>query len=78
MAARDERLRDLFYLDQTSEGNPTEEGQARMVSGDIVAFLSGSVKSLTKATGTVDSILIDGSTSQALVDDATGNILVDQ
>lgn len=50
MGARDERLEDLFFEDQTPLGNPTEEGQTRYVGGDLVAFLGGTVKSLTLST----------------------------
>ena len=48
---RDERVSDLFFVDQTPSGNPGDEGLVRYVSGDLVAYLSGSVKSLTSGTG---------------------------
>jgi hypothetical protein len=49
--ARDERVADLFFVDTTAEGNPAEEGLVRYVSGDLVAFLGGVVKSLTTGSG---------------------------
>jgi len=49
--ARDERVADLFFVDTTTEGNPAEEGLVRFVSGDLVAFLGGVVKSLTTGSG---------------------------
>jgi len=49
--ARDERIRDLFFTDQTSEGAPTEEGLVRRVSDDLVAFIDGQAKSLTAGGG---------------------------
>lgn len=49
--ARDERVADLFFVDTTTEGNPAEEGLVRYVSGDLVAFLGGVVKSLTTGSG---------------------------
>ncbi len=49
--ARDERVADLFFVDTTAEGNPDEEGMVRFVSGDLVAFLGGVVKSLTSGVG---------------------------
>lgn len=42
---RDERVIDLFFLDGGS--NPAEEGLVRLVGTDLVAYLGGSVKSLT-------------------------------
>jgi hypothetical protein len=51
VSARDERLRDLFFEDQTAQGNPAEEGLVRYVSGDLVALLGGVVKSLTSGVG---------------------------
>lgn len=44
---RGERVSDLFFVDQSSQGNPGEEGLARYVNGDLVAYLNGQVKSLT-------------------------------
>ena len=49
--ARDERVADLFFVDTTAVGNPAEEGLVRYVSGDLVAFLGGVVKSLTTGSG---------------------------
>lgn len=49
--ARAERVDDLFFEDQTVAGNPAEEGLVRRVSGDLVAFIGGSVKSLTSGVG---------------------------
>lgn len=46
MGTRDERLEDLFFVDVTSEGNPTEEGQVRYVSTDIRAYINGAVRSI--------------------------------
>jgi hypothetical protein len=51
MGTRDERVEDLFFEDLTVGGNPTEEGQARYVSGDLVAYVGGAVKSLTTGSG---------------------------
>jgi hypothetical protein len=55
MGVRDERTEDLFLVDLTSEGDPTEEGQVRYVSGDLLAFVSGQVKSLTQGSGSLPS-----------------------
>ena len=46
-SGRDERVSDLFFVDSTSPGPPTAEGQVRIDSGDLVAYIGGSVKSLT-------------------------------
>jgi hypothetical protein len=46
MTERIERTEDLFLIDMGAVP-PAEEGQVRQVSGDIVAFISGQVKSLT-------------------------------
>ena len=51
MPARDERVDDLLFNDLTTQGNPSEEGVIRYVSGDLVAFLGGTVKSLTSGVG---------------------------
>lgn len=51
MSARDERLRDLFFEDLTASGNPSEEGQVRLVSDDLIAYLGGTTKSLTAGAG---------------------------
>lgn len=51
MGVRDERTEDLFLVDMSSSGSPTEEGQVRYVGGDLLAYLSGSVKSLTTGSG---------------------------
>lgn len=51
MSTRDERVADLYLTDLTSEGNPTEEGQIRRVSNDLVAYVGGQVKSLTADSG---------------------------
>lgn len=48
---RDERVADLFFEDQTSAGDPAEEGLARVVSGDLKLYIGGAVKSLTTGTG---------------------------
>jgi hypothetical protein len=52
--ARGERVDDLFFLDQTAAGNPTEEGLVRRVSNDLVALLGGTVKSLTEGAASGD------------------------
>lgn len=57
--ARDERVVDLFFLDDTPGGNPTDEGQVKFVSGDLVALLGGQVKSLTTGTVNFDDIVLD-------------------
>jgi hypothetical protein len=46
MATRDERLEDLFFVDITSQGNPSEEGQLRYVNTDILAYINGAVRSI--------------------------------
>jgi len=45
--ARDERVSDLYFVADESPGPPTVEGQVRLDSGDLVAYVGGSVKSLT-------------------------------
>lgn len=40
---------ELILDDRTSDGNPSVEGAIRRVSNDLVAFVGGSVKSLTEA-----------------------------
>lgn len=47
---RAERTNDLF-IDDDGLGNPTEEGQVRHTGGDLVVYISGSVKSLTTGSG---------------------------
>lgn len=44
---RDEVVEDLLVLDSTAKGNPATEGLVRYISGDIVGFVSGQVRSLT-------------------------------
>jgi len=51
MSTRDEVVSDLLMLDQTPEGPPAEEGLVRLVSGDLVAFVGGQVRSLTQQGG---------------------------
>lgn len=46
-SGRDERCEDLFFVDPSTPGNPTEEGQVRTYNNDLVAYVGGSVKSLT-------------------------------
>jgi len=46
-SGRDERCEDLFFVDPSTPGNPTEEGQVRTYNGDLLAYVGGSVKSLT-------------------------------
>jgi hypothetical protein len=77
MGTRDERIEDLFYVDLTADGNPTEEGQSRFVSGDVLAYLGGSVCSLTKIVvkdngvvqGSVRSIDFDSNLTVNVVGD---------
>ncbi len=50
MIDRYERLIDLFFLDDGGTNpNPNEEGQVKRVNNDLVAYLNGSVYSLTQA-----------------------------
>jgi hypothetical protein len=53
MGTRDERVRDLFFEAPDAPGDPTEEGQVRLNSAanDLVAYIDGSVKSLTTGSG---------------------------
>jgi len=44
---RDEVVEDFLVLDSTAKGNPATEGLVRYISGDLVAYVSGQVKSLT-------------------------------
>lgn len=55
MGTRDERVVDLLFVDQTSEGDPSEEGTVRLVNDDLVAYLDGQVKSLTSSSGLSDA-----------------------
>jgi len=50
-SGRDERVADLFFLDQTAEGQPAEEGLVRYVGSDLVGFINGETKSLTAGAG---------------------------
>jgi hypothetical protein len=57
MAARDERLEDLFFVDLTGQGEPSEEGQLRRLSSDVRLYIAGAVRSvlqdeLIKISGT--------------------------
>lgn len=47
--ARDERVADLYLIDQG--GDPSEEGQVRLVGPDIKAFVGGAVTSLLTGSG---------------------------
>lgn len=47
---RDERVDDLYFEDQTSEGQPSEEGLVRYVSSDLRALLDGVARSITKVS----------------------------
>jgi hypothetical protein len=51
MKTRDEVVNDLVVRDQTSLGNPSEEGTVRNVSNDLVVYIGGTVKSLTSGAG---------------------------
>jgi hypothetical protein len=51
MKTRDEVVNDLVVRDQTSLGNPSEEGTIRNVSNDLVVYIGGTVKSLTSGSG---------------------------
>jgi hypothetical protein len=48
---RAERVTDLYFLDSTGEGDPSEEGLVRYVSGDLVGYIDGVVVSLTTGSG---------------------------
>lgn len=48
---RDERVDTIFFDDLTGTGNPTVEGTVRYVNQDLVAFLGGTVKSLSSGSG---------------------------
>ena len=50
MTERIERTEDLYLIDMGT-APPAEEGQIRQAGGDIVAFIGGSVKSLTAGAG---------------------------
>ena len=54
--AREEEA--LIFDDRTTDGNPTQPGEVRRVSGDLVAFVSGTVKSLTQGDD-ADSLFND-------------------
>ena len=71
---RDERCEDLFFVDPSTPGNPTEEGQVRSYSGDLVAFIDGQVKSLTSSTSLLGKaiFLVDG----GLVYDTDGDVMI--
>lgn len=55
--ARDERLTDLFFLEDTSQ--PTDEGQIKFYNGDLIVKLGGQIKSLTTGTALFDNIVLD-------------------
>ena len=48
---RGERVSDLFFTDQSSSGQPAEEGLVRYVNNDIVGYINGVVVSLTASAG---------------------------
>lgn len=50
MSTRDETISDLILVDPEVPGDPTSEGQVRKSGNDIVAFIDGSVKSLTASS----------------------------
>jgi hypothetical protein len=50
MTERIERTEDLYLIDMGT-ALPAEEGQIRQANGDILAFIGGSVKSLTAGSG---------------------------
>jgi len=50
MTERIERTEDLYLIDMGTTP-PSEEGQIRQANGDILAFIGGSVKSLTAGAG---------------------------
>jgi hypothetical protein len=52
---RDERVDTIYFEDLTSIGNPTVEGSIRYVNQDLVAFLDGTVKSLTTGSGLTEA-----------------------
>ncbi|TPV96178.1 MAG: hypothetical protein B7733_06100 [Myxococcales bacterium FL481] len=58
--ARSERVDDLDFCDMTPAGPPTEEGQVRLVNGDLVAFVGGQVRSLTQGGGALPPAALVG------------------
>jgi hypothetical protein len=55
--ARDERVLDLFFLEDTTQ--PTDEGQVKFYNGDLIAMLGGQIKSLTMGLANFDDIILD-------------------
>lgn len=49
--SRDERVNDLFFLDQSAAGDPDEEGLVRYVNADLKARIGGVVVSLISGSG---------------------------
>ncbi len=49
--SRDERVNDLFFLDQSAAGDPGEEGLVRYVNADLKAYVGGVVVSLISGSG---------------------------
>lgn len=43
---RDERVGDLYFIDQTGEGDPAEDGLTRYVNSDLRICINGIVYSL--------------------------------
>ncbi len=78
MGTRDERVRDLFFEDPTTPGDPTEEGQVRLNAAgtDLVAHIDGAVRSLTG--GAADSLLGKAifTTTGGMVYDTSGDVLI--
>lgn len=50
MGVRDERVNDLIFEDQTSEGEPTENGIVRLVDNELVLKTSDGIKKFTAIT----------------------------
>jgi hypothetical protein len=52
---RDERVADLFFIDQTDEGDPSEDGLVRYGSSDLRICVGSTVYSLISGSGLTEA-----------------------
>lgn len=72
MAARDERVHDLFFVDITAQGDPSEEGQVRYTNSSLKIYMNGSVQTVLFRPG---SIVTSGSGGDVFVFQSSGDVI---
>jgi len=87
MKTRDERVQDLFFEVPEVAGQPTEEGQTRLYSGDVFGFVDGLLCTLTgwlltsgylqpKVDGNSIRLYDSAGTAWGTIDRSIGNLAI--